>query len=238
MNAIIIGATSGIGRELAKQMSEIGYTVGITGRRTELLDSLEQELSNPCYKSFMDLTQINDACSAFKDLLVEMKDVDIVIINSGVGYLDDEFLLENELNTVDVNVAGFTAMANIAFHYFVKQRKGHIVGISSVAAIKGGRAAAYNASKAYVSNYLEGLLCQSQHRQLPIHVTDIRPGFVDTAMAQGDGVFWNAPVDKATKQMLNAILKKRRLVYVTKRWKIVGYLLSIIPFSLYRKIAS
>jgi short-subunit dehydrogenase len=238
MNAIIIGATSGIGRELAKQMSAIGYTVGITGRRTELLDSLEQELSNPCYKSFMDLTQINDACSAFKDLLVEMKDVDIVIINSGVGYLDDEFLLENELNTVDVNVAGFTAMANTAFHYFVKRHKGHIVGISSVAAIKGGRAAAYNASKAYVSNYLEGLLCQSQHRQLPIHVTDIRPGFVDTAMAQGDGVFWNAPVDKAAKQMLNAILKKRRLVYVTKRWKIVGYLLSIIPFSLYRKIAS
>jgi short-subunit dehydrogenase len=237
LNAIIIGATSGIGRELAKQMSAKGFTVGIAGRRTELLDSLENELSTPCYKYLMDLTQIEDACYIFNQLLKKMEDVDIVVINAGVGYLDEDFLLENELSTIDVNVKGFTALANIAFHYFAKRQKGHIVGLSSVAAIRGGRATAYNASKAYVSSYLEGLICQSRHRKLPIHVTDIRPGFVDTAMAQGEGIFWNAPVEKAAEQILNGIFKKHRLVYVTKRWRIIGYLLSILPFSVYKRIA-
>jgi short-subunit dehydrogenase len=237
LKAIIIGATSGIGRELAKQMSTKGFIVGITGRRTELLDSLEQELPNTCYKSSMDLIQPDEACLAFNKLLIKMKGVDLVVINSGVGHLDDDFPLKNDLNTVAVNVTGFTVIANTAFHYFAKRGNGHIVGISSVAAIRGGRATAYNASKAYVSNYLEGLLCQSQYRKLDIGVTDIRPGFVDTAMAQGEGIFWSAPVAKAAKQILRVIEKKRRLVYVTKRWQIIGWLLSILPFSIYRKIA-
>ena len=237
MNVIIIGATSGIGRELAKQMSAKGVIVGITGRRAERLDSLEAELPSPCYKSTMDLAAIDDARLQFDQLLDKMEDVDIVVINAGIGYLDERFRLDNELATVDVNVRGFTAIANRAFHYFTERGTGHIVGLSSVAAIKGGRAAAYNASKAYVSSYLEGLSCQAHYRHLPISITDIRPGFVDTAMAQGEGIFWKAPVEKAAQQIIQGIEKKRRLLYVTKRWRIIGWLLSVLPFSIYVKIA-
>ncbi len=249
MKAIIIGATSGIGRELARQMSKDGYILGLAGRRTHLLDSLQAELPSQCFTSCLDLTNITESVRAFNELLKTMecggedkradecvnKGVDIVIINSGVGSADPEYPLSDELQTVAVNVAGFTAMANLAYHYFSEKKSGHIVGISSVAAVKGGLSAPYHASKAYVSNYLEGLSCRSHVNNNNIIITDIRPGFVDTDMAKGDGVFWKAPVEKAAKQIIDAIQKKRRVVYVTKRWRIIGLLLGCLPFTIYRK---
>ncbi|MCA1779161.1 MAG: SDR family NAD(P)-dependent oxidoreductase, partial [Xanthomonadaceae bacterium] len=138
MKGIIIGATSGIGRELARQMSEAGYIVGITGRRSHLLDSLEKELPGECFKSHMDLTQVHESVGALEKLLENMGDVDIIVVNSRVGSSDPEFPLPDELETVAVNVTGFTTMANVAYHYFVAKQKGHIVGISSVAAVRGG----------------------------------------------------------------------------------------------------
>jgi short-subunit dehydrogenase len=238
MKAIIIGATSGIGRELAKQMSHAGYEVGVTGRRSDLLDSLEQELPGQCYTSHMDLTDVDASVTAFEQLLKTMGNIDIVVINSGTGSIDPQFPLQDELATVAVNVTGFTAIANLAYHYFAARQQGHIVGISSMAAIKGGVAADYHASKAYVSTYLEGLSCRAAAGKKNICVTDIRPGFVDTAMAQGDGIFWMAPVEKAAQQMFDAIKKKRRIAYITKRWRLIGIFLSLLPFSVYRKIAS
>lgn len=236
MKAIIIGATSGIGRELAKQMSNEGYLVGITGRRSHLLDSLEQELPCQCFKAQMDLTQISEAVEALEKLLNTMGDVDIIVINSGVGSADPEYPLADELETVAVNVAGFTAMANVAYHYFISRQKGHLVGISSVASVRGGPAAVYHASKAYVSTYLEGLACRPLSQKNKLFFTDVRPGFVDTAMAKGAGLFWKAPVEKAVEQIFDAIKKKRRIAYITKRWRLVALLMSYLPFTLYRKI--
>ena len=238
VQAIIIGATSGIGRELAKQMSVNGYTVGIAGRRFELLNSLEDELPNQCFKSVMDLVNVSESVNALEELLGKMGNVDVIIINSGTGSIDPHFPLSDELETVAVNVVGFTAMANVASHYFAKRGRGHIVGVSSIAAIRGGPIAAYNASKAYISHYMEGLSCRFYSQKGNIFITDIRPGFVDTAMAKGDGIFWQASVEKAVQQILYAVNKKRRVAYVTKRWCFIGWLLSCLPFSLYRRLIS
>ncbi len=238
MKVIIIGATSGIGRELAKQMSNYGYVVGITGRRSELLDSLEKELSGKCFKSTMDLADISEAVKGFESLLKKMGNVDVVFINSGTGNVDPAFPLSGELETVAVNVTGFTALANAAYHYFAKKGCGHIVGTSSIMALRGGPCASYNASKAYISNYLEGVLCKSRLEGHNIVVTDVRPGFVDTAMAKGEGIFWVASVEKAAEQIFKAIQKKKRTIYVTKRWRFVGFLLRCLPFKLYLKAIS
>lgn len=238
MKAIIIGATSGIGRELAKQMSLAGYTVGITGRRTHLLDSLEEQLAYDCYKERMDLTDISESVEALRKLLNKMETVDLIVINSGTGSINPDFPLLEELETVAVNVTGFTAMANVAYHYFAAKNSGHIVGISSVAAVRGGPSASYNASKAYISSYLEGLDCKARAQGKSIFVTDIRPGFVDTDMAKGDRLFWKAPVAKAATQIFNAVRKKRRVAYITRRWWSIGLLLSHLPFKIYRRIIS
>jgi len=87
-----------------------------------------------------------------------MGGVDLVVISAGTGHLNDglDWDLENE--AIKTNVTGFAVMANVAMKHFVKRGSGHLVGISSIAALRGGRQApAYNASKAFESNYLEGL---------------------------------------------------------------------------------
>jgi short-subunit dehydrogenase len=67
-------------------------------------------------------------------------------------------------------------------------------------------------------------------------VTDVRPGYVNTDMAKGEGMFWVAPVEKAAQQIFNAITRKKKIVYITKRWRIIGLLLKIMPYSILRKL--
>lgn len=238
MKAIIIGATSGIGRELAHQLSGNGWVVGATGRRTERLESLKKTLGDWCFIETMDLKDPVASVSTFKHLIEHMDGVDLVIISAGIGVVDHQFSLDDELDTARINVVGFTAIANAAYHYFTQLGHGHIVGISSVAAERGGPFSTYNASKAYVSSYLEGLACRRDVQNNAIYITDVRPGFVDTDMAKGKGIFWCAPVEKAVKQILVAIKQKQRVVYVTKRWRLVAWLIRNIPDRTYRKIMS
>jgi hypothetical protein len=128
--------------------------------------------------------------------------------------------------TIERNVLGFTCIADWAFNYFEKQKFGHLVAISSIAGIRGNRqATSYNATKAYQINYLEGLRQKAKNLKMKIFVTDIRPGFVNTAMAKGEGLFWVSSVEKASKQICNAILKKKKIVYITKRWKLIAFIL-------------
>lgn len=233
---IIVGASSGIGRALAKELSKQGCELGITGRRLELLESLQAELCTPCHLASFDLVDTPSSAEHFSRLIETMRGVDIVVICAGVGSIDLDFPLSDELETIAVNVAGFTTIANLAFHYFSTKGKGHLVGISSVAAVRGGPIASYNASKAYVSSYMEGLACRAANSDFDIIVSDVRPGFVETAMAKGDGQFWVASPAEAAKQIAKAISAKRRIVYVTRRWRAVAWLIRLLPFSIYRRI--
>lgn len=109
--------------------------------------------------------------------------------------------------------------------------------ISSVAALRGGRdCPAYNASKSYISNYLEGIRYKIKKDGLNITVTDIRPGLVDTEMAKGDGLFWVQPVEKVARQIYAKIKKKKDVAYVTKRWRIIAFILKYLPDWLFNKI--
>ena len=172
-----------------------------------------------------------------ENLIEEMGGVDLIIISSGTGFINPDLNWAMEEETLDVNVTGFAALANVAFHHFLQAGRGHLVGISSIAAIRGSAVApAYNASKAFVSNYLEGLRIRARKIGLPILVTDIQPGFVDTAMAKGQGLFWVAPPQKAARQIYNAIQRKANHAYVTKRWAVIGLLFKVLPYSLYSRL--
>ncbi len=235
--AIIIGASSGIGKELAKVLSQNGYAVGLTGRRTELLTALQNELPTPSFVKATDASQTDKAIEQLTELISEMNGVELVVISAGVGFINTEFEWEKEKATIETNVIGFAAMTNVAVKHFLEQRAGHLVGISSVAALRGsGGAPAYNASKAFVSNYLEGLQQKFVKLKLPIVVTDVKPGFVDTAMAQGDGLFWVAPPEKAARQIYKIIKARRTHAYVTKRWRLIGLLLKLMPNYIYNRM--
>lgn len=235
--AIVIGASSGIGRELAKVFSRDGYAVGLTGRRVELLISLQQELSTPSFVKRMDVSQPSEAMRHLEELICEMGKVDLIVISAGVGFINTELEWEKEKATIDVNITGFAALANVAVQHFIGQSSGHLVGISSLAALRGsGAAPAYNASKAFASNYMEGLRQKVSKLKLPVFITDIQPGFVDTAMAQGEGLFWVASPEKAASQILDVIKSRRKQGYVTKRWRMVAWLLKIVPDYVYNRL--
>ncbi|MBM4064072.1 MAG: SDR family NAD(P)-dependent oxidoreductase [Planctomycetes bacterium] len=234
--AIIIGATSGIGRELAKILSLNNYVVGMAGRRTELLSNLQREISGSYIKR-IDVAESEEAITFLKELIQEMSGMDMIVISSGIGFINPELDWKQEKETIDVNISGFAAIANAAFKYFSNQGSGHIVGISSIAAIRGsGEAPAYNASKAFVSNYLEGLRQKASKSGIAITVTEIQPGFVNTAMAKGEGLFWVAPPEKAAHQIFKAITGKKKHAYITKRWRSIAWLLKVIPGWIYNKL--
>jgi short-subunit dehydrogenase len=237
--AIIIGATSGIGRELARGLSERGYLVGVTGRRKPLLESLRDELPGDCFIREMDLTGTTGARETFASLVGRMGGVDLVIVNAGTGSSNPDMPWDTDAQTIAVNVAGFTAIANAAWRHFQEQGSGHLVGISSIAALRGGPGApVYNASKAYVSSYLLGLQIKAAKEGLSITVTDVKPGFVDTAMGQNERAFWVASAEKAARQILVAIEQKRENVYITRRWRLIAWLIKLLPDRLYRKLMS
>lgn len=229
--AIIIGATSGIGKELAVELHRRGYTVGLTGRRTERLEKLKTQLGQRVHTQFMDVSIVEEARNQLQLLISEMHGMDIIILNAGVSNFQGSVSWEKEQQVVDVNIRGFTALANFSFDYFEQQGHGQLVGISSIAGLFGhGLSAAYNASKAYVSNYLQGYRQRANHSDADITVTDLQPGYVESEMTEDKkGIFWVAPTDKAARQMADAIERKRNHAYITKRWRLMAWLLKLIP---------
>ena len=236
--AIIIGASSGIGRALAKTLAADGYQLGLVARRLELLKELQQEIGaeNSLVRR-IDLSDLQQALPQFSELLDAMAPVDLIIISAGLGFINPELEWEKEQQTIAVNVSGFSAIAGLAMLTFIRQGYGHLLNISSLAALRGsGSAPAYNASKAYESNYLQGLRQKAAKLRLPITVTDIQAGFVDTAMAQGEGLFWVASPAEAARQIHTAIRRKASHAYVTRRWRLIAWLFKLLPDALYHQL--
>ena len=233
---IIIGATSGIGRALALRYLKAGHLVGITGRRTHLLDEIKHKYPEQTFTSAFDVTG-NENIHHLQQLIDQLQGMDLFIYNSGYGEASKDLDWALDKKTTLINVIGFAETTNYVFNYFVKQGHGQIAAISSIAAYRGNSwAPAYGASKAYMSSYMEALRIKVYRMKLPIHITDIQPGFVLTDMAKGNKLFWMAPLEKATTQMFEAIENRKRRVQVTKRWALVAWLLKWLPYSLYKKI--
>ena len=233
--ALIIGATSGIGRELAKLLVAENYKVVITGRREKLLNEIKETSPSNFIIKIHDVTDLDSCDTLFKELKEELKTIDLIVYSSGVGDPNYQLEWEKELPTLQTNVLAATKIYGLAYQFFRTQGFGHLVGISSIASIRGNRhVPAYFASKSFQANYLESLWMKGKRSKANIYVTDIQPGFVDTAMAIGD-TFWMASLEKATKQIYSAIKKKKKKAYITKRWGLVAVILKNIPASLLYK---
>lgn len=227
--ALIIGASSGIGKELAKLLVNDGYYVAITGRRLEELEKIMQENPDRYCIRRQDVTQIADSEKVFASLVQELKTIDLIVYSSGMGEPNYDLDWNRELPTLETNVLGAVKIYGLAYNFFKKQGYGHLVGISSVAGVRGNRhVPAYFASKAFQSNYLESLWMKAKRSKASIYVTDIVPGFVDTKMAMGD-TFGMASLEKATRQIYSAIKRKKKKAYITRRWQLIAAVLRFVP---------
>ena len=199
-------------------------------RRVDRLAALAAELGPDTRYCALDLTIPEEARDRLDRFLAELGGADLIVISAGTGELNPNLSWAPDCDTIAVNVAGFAAVAQGAMAHFLARGHGHLVGISSVAKLRAsGDAAAYSASKAFVSTYLDGLRDKARSRKLPIAVTEICPGFVDTAMMKADKPFWVASPARAADCIARAIRRRARHAYVTRRWALIGAVLRLLP---------
>jgi short-subunit dehydrogenase len=231
--AIVIGATSGMGMETAKLLAEEGYEVGLAGRREDRLLALRKELPTAAHIKRIDVAAPEEAVSAFETLVEEMGGLDVAVICSGIVRPNVELDWEKEQETVDTNVLGFAAMASAAARRFIKQGHGHLVGLSSTSAlVYSDRSNAYCASKAFVSNYLRGLRILLAKASPDIFVTEVLPGWVYTEMTQNadkSKIFWASTAAQAASRVCDAIRKRKRKIYISRRWRLLAWMLALLP---------
>ncbi len=236
-SAIIVGASSGIGRALAELLAEQGYRGGITGRRESLLDQIKSQSPESFFIKTFDIDNYLEIQEHLNQLACELGGVDLFILSSGTGKRNPDLLLAHEEQTFKTNINGFTAAINWAYKYFEERGGGSIAAISSVAGTRGfAMSPSYSASKSYQMTYLEALRQKSLTAKNKIFVTDIRPGFVDTAMGKGEGAFWIAPVSKSARQIMRAVNRREGVVYVTRRWFFVALFLRLIPNVIFERV--
>lgn len=228
--AIVVGATSGMGKEVAKILVENNYKVAILGRRTELLEEIKSQNPASYIVETFDIQEIDTIEEKLNKLANQLGGLDLILISAGTGKESEKVDFEIEKNTILTNALGFTCTVDWSMNFFENQKFGHLVIISSIAGMKGNRfAPSYSATKAFQMNYMEGMRHRISHLKLPILVTDVRPGFVDTSMARDGKKFWIVPLEKAGKQIYKAITKKRKVVYISSKWILVVGLIKILP---------
>ena len=235
--AIIVGASSGIGFEVARQLLSEGWKIGIAARREELLMQLKSEAPERVEVMTIDITK-SDAEERLMSLIERLGGMHLYVHVSGIGKQNRTLEPGIELQTVDTNAVGFTRMIGAAYRYFASCGEGHIAAISSIAGTKGlGPAPSYSATKALQATYLEALEQQAHQRGLSIKITDIRPGFVDTALLNDSFPY---PMlmrpEKVARDIIESINKKRSVRIIDWRYRILTAFWRLIPRCLWRII--
>lgn len=233
MRAIVIGASSGIGREVAKLLIDDGWTVGVAARRTDRLQTL-----NAAAHECIDVTS-GDATEKLRKLIDRLGGMDLFFHASGIGKQNRELAEDIEMATMLTNGMGFTRMVGEAYRYFARTGTGgHIAAITSIAGTMGlGPAPSYSATKAMQSTYLQALEQQARQRGLNILFTDIRPGFVDTDLLSGSFRYpMMMKADCVAREILYAIRRKEHVRIIDWRYRLLTAAWKMIPRPLWRRL--
>ena len=234
--AIIIGASSGIGKEVAHLLLADGWQLGVAARREEQLLELKALAPERINVMKIDVTD-SDAGEQLLSLIRQVGGMDLYFHASGIGKQNRTLDAGIELRTMETNAVGFTRMIGTAFRYFAEQGGGHIAAITSIAGTKGlGPAPSYSATKALQATYLQALEQQAHQRGLPIRFTDIRPGFVDTALLNGD---FKYPMlmrpEAVARDIVRSIYRHRHVRIIDWRYRIMTFFWRLIPNGIWRR---
>lgn len=228
---IIMGASSGLGAELARLFQAAGHRVGCAARSVEKI--------GPCQaKAAIDITRA-DAPQKLLALIEELGGMDVYVHVSGIGYDNPELALNRELDIIETNATGFARMTLTAFNYFAEQgRQGHIAAVTSVAGTKGiGSMEAYSATKRFGSTYLQALRQRAVTRGLKIDLTDIRPGWTRTPLLKpGERYPMLMNPQAVCRKIFRAIVRRKKVAIVDWRWAALVSLWRLLPDAIWRHI--
>ena len=232
-----MGASSGIGREVALLLLADGWQLGLSARRMEPLLEIKTLAPERVEVMAIDVTQ-PDAGDLLLTLIQRMDGIDLYFHASGIGHQNRTLVPGIEMRTMDTNAVGFTRMIGTAYRYFAERGEGHIVAITSIAGTKGlGPAPAYSATKALQSTYLQALEQQAHQRGLPIRITDIRPGFVDTALLRGD---FHYPMlmrpESVARDIVRSIHHRHHIRIIDLRYRLLTFFWRLVPDWLWRRM--
>lgn len=235
--AIIVGASSGIGLEVAKRLLSDGWNLGIAARREEPLQALKATAPERIEIMTIDVTK-SDAEERLLSLIDQLGGMDLYFHASGIGKQNRTLEPDIELSTMETNAVGFTRMIGTAYRYFAKKGEGHIAAITSIAGTKGlGPAPAYSATKALQATYLQALEQQAHQSRLKIRFTDIRPGFVDTALLSGT---FKYPMlmkpETVARDIVSSIISKRHIRVIDARYRVLTFFWRLIPNWIWRRM--
>ncbi len=235
--AVVVGASSGIGREVSRLLAQSGWRVGLAARRESALEETKADFSGRMEVAALD---INDERSPqiLMQLVERLGGMDLYFHASGIGKQNLPLDEHIEMNTVETNAKGFARMVGTAYRYMEEHGGGHIAVVSSIAGTKGlGAAPSYSATKAFQSTYIEALEQQAGMRKLNIRFTDIRPGFVDTPLLGGSSRYpMLMSADNVARDIVRAINKKRRVHVIDWRYRAVVFFWQLIPRCIWRKM--
>ncbi|MCH5309385.1 MAG: SDR family NAD(P)-dependent oxidoreductase [Prevotella sp.] len=240
--AVVIGASSGIGLEVARLLLRDGWQLGVAARREDRLLALKRETEKEADNRVMIVECIDvtadDATAKLRTLISRLGGMDLFFYASGIGKQNRTLTEDIELATVQTNALGFTRMVGEAFRYFAEQGRGHIAAITSIAGTKGlGPAPAYSATKAMQNTYLQALEQQAHARHLDIRITDLRPGFVDTDLLAGN---FHYPMmmrpERVAQEILRAIRRCEHVRVIDWRYRLLTAAWRCLPRWLWRRL--
>lgn len=253
-----MGATSGIGQEVARLLAANGYEVGIAGRREERLVQMAQATPGIVTHRQIDVTK-EDAPTELQKLIEELGGMDLYFHSSGIGWENVALDADKELKTVETNGVGFVRMVSAAYNWFAeqradeakqraegdeqragdKERKARIACITSIARTRGlGAAPAYSATKRMQAHYLECLSQQARMRHLNIGITDIRPGFVATELIAGSHFPLQLKAENVARTIVRAIERGSEVVTIDWRYRLLVAAWQLIPRWLWVRLTA
>ncbi len=242
--AILVGASSGIGAELARQLAAQGWTLALLARRADRLDALCREINTACGEvraiaHVHDVTDPATVPSLLQSLVAELGGLDLFIYNSGIAMPAGlkHFDFEKDRRTTEVNYIGALAWLDPVALLFQGMNTGQIVGISSVAGDRGRIGnPSYNASKAALTCYLEALRNRLTRRG--VHVLTVKPGYVATELTQGQkGMFLVSSAEQAAADIVKAIRRRKQVLYTPWFWGWIMLVVRHIPSFIFRRLS-
>jgi len=240
--AVIVGASSGIGAELARQLAREGYTLALLARRADELQTLAAEINAQarepravCYPH--DVTDYASIPGLFQTILTDLKRMDAFVYVSGVmpSVTFSEYTFEKDKLMTEVHLLGAMAWLGQAATLFERMKGGKIVGISSVAADRGRvKNPGYNASKAGFDVYLEAL--RNRLTRSGVHVLTVRPGPVDTPMTKEVGGLFMVSPEKVCQDIVRAMRRRQQVLYTPARWQLIMFIVRNLPSVVFRRL--